>query len=404
MIIPLSTDLPRRRPTKVTYWIIAINIAVAMVAYVLVQQSPDTYAKWFGGQNGKGLLVLGAAPVHEFHWWALFTYQFLHGGVVHLLGNMVFLYVFGPNVEDKLTRIGFVGLYLIGGIAAGGAHLLLDRTNFGGGLIGPSSVVGASGSIAAVTGAFLVLFPLTNIRALFFLIVIGIWSFPAWWLIAFAIVKDLFMHGFGARGVANLAHLGGYAFGSGIAFALLGTKLIARQPYDLFSIAKRAHRRRQFREMTTKHSTGSPWQADPIAGARPSAAPALSEEEIQLNERRTEIARRFSGGNLSGAADAYLAMLDDCGDVVVNRDAQLAIGNYLMGEGRHEHAADVYRLFIERFGKDSEAQRIRLMLAVVCGRYLNDPVEAKRLLSELITDSLEAPERALAQTLATELA
>ena len=402
MIIPLSTDLSRRRPTVVTYWLIAINIAVFMVELVLTRSAPGTAAGWFGGQQTQGLLVLAAGKDFTFHWWAPITYQFLHGGLGHLLGNMLFLFVFGPNVEDRLTRIGFLALYLLGGVAAGAAHLFIDRSMG----TGPAPVIGASGAIAAVTGSFLILFPLTHIRAILFFFFIGVFMFPAWWLIVFAIAKDLLMQGFGGgHGVANVAHLGGYAFGGGVALILLGTKLIARQPYDLLSLVMHARRRRQFKELTSKHGGASPWQGEPMTTRfRAKAASAVSERDKQLADRRAEIMRRAQGGNVEGATEAYLAMLDEFGDVVVNRDAQLAIGNHLMGEGKHEQAAVAYRLFVERFPKDAEAHRIRLMLAVVCGRYLNDPVEAKKRLGELDESALSDPEQTLANTLKDELA
>lgn len=402
MILPISTDLPRRRPTVVTYWLIAMNVAVFMLEFVIGRQSPSAWDRWFGYGPGNGLLVLQAGAGFEFRWWAIFTYQFLHGGLLHLLGNMLFLFVFGPNVEDRLTRFGFVALYLLGGAAAGGAHLFIDRSMGD----GPAPVIGASGAIAAVTGAFLVLFPLVHIRALLFFFFIGVYMFPAWWLIVFAIAKDLLYQGLGgSNGVANVAHLGGYAFGSGVSFLLLGTRLVARQPYDLLSIARHAHRRRQFRELTSKSAGASPWRADPpTARLKSKTRGAVSERESRLNERRTDIMRRAQGGNVAGAAQVYLDTLDEFGDVVVNRDAQLAIGNHLMGDGRHQQAAVAYRLFIERFPKDPEAPRIRLMLAVVCGRYLNDPIEAKRLLGDVQTALLSAEESALAEALRKELA
>ena len=124
------------------------------------------------------------------------------------------MYVFGPNVEDRFGRWWYLTFYLAGGASAGAAQILFS----------PGSVIGASGSIAAVTGAYLVFFPRTHIKTLLFFFIIGIFWIPSMWFIGFAIAKDLLFQGFSAgQGVAYMAHLGGYAFGFGISMTLLGS-------------------------------------------------------------------------------------------------------------------------------------------------------------------------------------
>src|SRR5262249_20133954 len=155
------------------------------------------------------LLVGGA----HFRPWTLVTHAFLHAGWLHLLGNMVFLWVFGPNVEDRFTRIGVLIFYLVGGAAAGGAHALLEA----------SPALGAGGAIAAVTGAYIVLFPRTLIKCIVFLIIIGIFQIPAWIFIVLAIAKDMVWVGLPTDNVARFAHLGGYAFGMMVSLFLTGS-------------------------------------------------------------------------------------------------------------------------------------------------------------------------------------
>ena len=96
-------------------------------------------------------------------WWTLLTSIFMHADLLHLAGNMLFLWVFGPTVEDKFGRVWYTLFYLTAGLASGGSHLLFSD----------APALGASGAIAGVTGAFLVLFPWTHIRVLSFFFIIG---------------------------------------------------------------------------------------------------------------------------------------------------------------------------------------------------------------------------------------
>ena len=136
---------------------------------------------------------------------AVIVSMFLHGGWLHLLGNMLFLWIFGNNIEDKLGPARFVGFYLAGGIVATIAQVMYDSTSV-------IPLVGASGAIAAVMGAYMVWFPrapiLTLILFFFIEVPAGIWL--ALWLISqFFIAPE--------SGVAYMAHIGGFVFGLAVA-------------------------------------------------------------------------------------------------------------------------------------------------------------------------------------------
>ena len=172
--------------------------------------------------------------------WTFFTYMFVHAGLLHLLGNMFFLWMFGDNVEDRLGRTAYAAFYLFGGIAAAIGHVLSDR-----GSIVP--VVGASGAVAEVMGAYLVLYPRVRVYTLvpigFFVTTIAL---PAWTMLLYWIglqalggFTGLFAEQKG--GVAFWAHIGGFVAG-----ALL-VKLFAR-PADVA-----AHR-------------GQPWRPQRLSG------------------------------------------------------------------------------------------------------------------------------------------
>jgi membrane associated rhomboid family serine protease len=145
---------------------------------------------------------------------SVFISMFLHGGWLHLAGNMLYLWVFGNNVEDRLGRFVFLLLYVLGGLAASGLQLGID----------PNSAipnVGASGAIAAILGSYLVLFPHARIHTLIFFIFITWVELPALVVLGLWFVLQLFS-GVGqigsdvGGGVAYWAHVGGFVFGYGV--------------------------------------------------------------------------------------------------------------------------------------------------------------------------------------------
>lgn len=387
MIVPLGTDRRLHRPTLVTYWLIGLNILIFVVGaiYGSPRVNPDGLQRIF--------TAFWLDPDHP-RAWQFITYQFLHGGILHLLGNMLFLYVFGPNVEDRLGRWAFLAFYLVGGAVAGGAHFLFES----------DPVVGASGAIAAVTGAYLVLFPNTNIRVFVFFFIIGVFHFRAWWLIAFAIVKDLVFAGWGTdHSVARLAHLGGYVFGAVVCFALLATGLLARESYDLFSMGRQAHRRRVFRELASSGKTAWVHEAGPRAKVMKSSRNEPVKDD-PLAAARSEVARLVSEGDLDRAAAEWERLMELHGEVCLPRQAHLDVANHLVATARRQSAAVAYEIFLKRFSGDRQAQEVRLMLAVLSARYLNDPVRARQLIDEARRAGLRDDQQELAGSLEQEIA
>jgi membrane associated rhomboid family serine protease len=149
-------------------------------------------------------------------WWqSMFVAMFLHGGWLHLGGNMLFLWIFGNNVEDRLGPILYFPFYIGAGIAAAIAQLLVDMNS-----VVPN--LGASGAIAGVLGAYLVMFPRRRVLTLvFFFFITAIWL-PAWIVLGGWFILQLF-NGVGAvtadinTGVAFFAHIGGFVFGAVLA-------------------------------------------------------------------------------------------------------------------------------------------------------------------------------------------
>lgn len=131
--------------------------------------------------------------------------MFLHGSILHLGGNMLFLWIFGNNIEDRRGKARYVAFYLLAGLAATAAHVAVQPQS-------SVPVVGASGAIAGVMGAYLVLFPNARIRTLLFLGIIVLFrDVPAKWLLGFWLVSQFFVNP--NAGVAWVAHVGGFVFG-----------------------------------------------------------------------------------------------------------------------------------------------------------------------------------------------
>lgn len=165
-------------------------------------------------------------------WLTLFSSMFMHGGWLHLGGNMLFLWVFGDNIEDRLGRLKYLIFYVAAGLAAVGAQLLTDLNS-------GIPTIGASGAIAGVLGAYLLLFPRSQVRTLIFFFFITYISVPAYLLIGIWIFQQFF-NGFAslgadfAGGVAYWAHVGGFVFGAAVIGALLATGLLRRETRPQF--------------------------------------------------------------------------------------------------------------------------------------------------------------------------
>jgi membrane associated rhomboid family serine protease len=377
VIVPLGTDRPLHRPSVVTLSLIIANIAVYAVDKSLTQVDPSR-------RDVIDRLILDP---RSFHIWALVTYAFLHANFYHIAGNLLTLWVFGPNVEDRFGRLGFLVFYLAGGAAAGGFHCIFER----------SPVLGASGAIAAVTGAYLVLFPRTQIKALF-LLILGIIQIPAWWFIGARIAWDIWSTGSGHSGnVATGAHLAGYTFGATISMFLLWTRILPREVYDLFSISKQAARRRQFRE--------AHYQQQKAAQAKTAAASTQQIASEPLAKARAEVSDRLSHNDSPGACSAYKRLLTDFGtpSAMLSRKSQYDIANLLLREGDHQTAATAYTLFLQGYPNDPEVPLVRLMLGLINTRYLNNPVQAKQDVAAAMEGLPDGNEKELAKELMTEL-
>jgi membrane associated rhomboid family serine protease len=163
------------------------------------------------------------------------TSMFMHGGWLHLIGNMLFLWIFGNNVEDAMGRFRYLVFYLLGGFAATALQTFITLL-FATQAEAEIPNLGASGAVSAVLGAYFVLLPRASVVTVIFLIIIFIREFPAWLFLGFWFLLQLWLGGFSllnpqsGGGVAFFAHVGGFVFGI-LAVSIFSTRAPVRPAY-----------------------------------------------------------------------------------------------------------------------------------------------------------------------------
>ena len=210
MFFPIGdTQVQQGKKPLLAYIIIGLNVLVYLYEFSLGEPQISGFINQYGS--------IPAEITHGKDYFTLLTSMFLHGGWMHLIGNMLFLWVFADNIESTVGYTNFIIFYLLGGIIASLTHTLLS----------PNSTVpcvGASGAIAACLGAYVVMFPKSQIKVLF-LILFTVFYVRAIYFLGFWIVQQL-VSGVGSLGVntadtdgvAYWAHIGGFAFGVAAGF------------------------------------------------------------------------------------------------------------------------------------------------------------------------------------------
>ena len=400
MLIPLGTDrLPPRRAIT-TSVLIVLNLLV-FLGMILANRS--------GYSSLEETLNAGAVGRNGFRPWTLLTYQFLHdpNGLGHLGFNMLFLWVFGQAVESRLGHWGFAAFYLLGGIAAALAHMVAS----------PGPAIGASGSVAAVSGAFLALFPRATVRILLFFFLIGIYHIPALWFIAFYIVIDLLSQFAGMLGrandVANAAHLGGYAFGFSTALLLLAVGMLPRTDLDALYLFKQSRRRAAMRAATREYGSGFDTATATTATPRSIASPSRSDGVPELvpvvpdehAEDRRIITEALRRDDSAAAVEAYR---NAPGRLRLADGDQAELGNRAMALGDAETAVRAYTALLERRGERTSgpggsSDDLRLLLSSMLIRRLGRPAEARPHLDALKDRSLTPDAATLRDALLAEV-
>lgn len=203
-MFPIRDHNPSTRTPYVTYLLVALNVLI-FLAYWLPARTDGEISLFFVTWG-----VIPAKVMAGLDWHTVVTSMFLHGGWLHLAGNMLFLWIYGDNMEDTFGHAGFLAFYIVCGVAAAGLQVAADPRSF-------APMVGASGAISGVMGGYLLLFPKARIDIfVFFLVFYRIFSMPAWIVLGIWLTIQLF-GGYNTPategGVAYFAHLGGFAAG-----------------------------------------------------------------------------------------------------------------------------------------------------------------------------------------------
>jgi len=219
-MLPLRDDIPSSKKPVVTYTIVAINVIVFLYEMSL----------------GRGLqsfvISYGVTPEHIVSgnsFFTLITSMFIHGDFWHILGNMLFLWIFGDNVEDALGKFWFIVMYFLAGIGGSVAHILVSQNS-------AIPTIGASGAISGVLGAYLILYPRARVLAvvpiIFFIRFIML---PAYVFLGIWIFLQLFLgvgSTAGGAGVAYFAHIGGFVVG--LLFGFMFKRKQQRFSYEIY--------------------------------------------------------------------------------------------------------------------------------------------------------------------------
>lgn len=241
-LIPIHDENPTRTKAVVTITLIALNV---VAFFLLTPQFGTTrgctrsdiscrldncelnqfFFKWgvvpaevVEGEQVTGEICDGVETEEKSIPLSLFTSMFLHGGFLHIGGNMLFLWVFGNNIEDRLGRVKFVFFYLATGLAASLAHVFFNADSL-------APTIGASGAVAGVLGAYIVLFPRAMIHTLVGFILFFRVRLPAIAVLSFWFISQFFIGSgqqVGEGGVAWVAHVGGFLAGMALIYILGG--------------------------------------------------------------------------------------------------------------------------------------------------------------------------------------
>ncbi len=222
MVFPIGDEnIKGSSKPWLTYVLIGINIIIFFLMFILPE----------GGLIG--VYDMYATTPTEImsgeEYYTLMTNMFLHGGIMHLAGNMLFMWIFADNIEILLGKVYFLAFYLAGGIFASVAHVAFNMSS-------DIPSLGASGALAAVMGAYLVFFPKSKVKVIVLILfrnmhISAIWFLGIWFATQLYSSISEFGSDPDAGGTAWMAHIGGFVFGVAIAFLLKKSKLVNPDKY-----------------------------------------------------------------------------------------------------------------------------------------------------------------------------
>ena len=330
------------------------------------------------GEEIKERFALASSNLHLVQF---FSYQFLHADAMHLFGNMVFLWIFGNSVNSKMGNVAYLLFYLAAGVFAG----------FGFALLSPGSCIGASGAVAGVTTAFLVLCPQTEVTLFYWIFIfLGTMHVRALIVIVVKLIlidNVLIPEFYGGAGIAYSAHMFGYFFGFSLCFLLLVIRALPRDQFDILALVKRHYQRQQFKAAMASPNDqpqavfGRVAKPASVFTGRPIEASSMDETIIQM---RSEIAEHVGKGDYTAAADLYEKLVARDPNQCLPRRNMITVANQLMTLGRYPQAAAAYEKHLKAYPKDSDVVQIKFLLGIIYAKYLQQYEAAEGFLRECI--------------------
>jgi len=373
IVLPIRTESPIRRTPRVNYALIGINMAI----YLLLNANLLDLRPF--AQAADPMALRSTEPA----FYQFLTYQFRHGDGWHLLGNMLFLWVFGNSVNSKMGDWKYLLFYLAGGALSGWGQLVLGTGDF--------ALVGASGAIAAVTTAYLVLFPRSRVTVLlWFFIFIHFFQMPAMVIIGVKIIiwDNIIAPNFGDQGpVAHGAHLVGYFVGFVGAMTMLLTRVLPRDQFDLLALWKRWHRRRAYASTMATVEPAAPALAEKVVRVSPVDQRQQEEDQRrhdEIRELRTQIASHLSRGEPTEATRLYEQLVVRDPKQCLPEHLQVTAARAFYDSGRFPQAAAAFDRFLERYPYSREVDEIRLLLGIIYARDLRQYESADRHLTAVV--------------------
>ena len=370
LILPIRTESPMKRVPYVNFFLVATN----MLLYVVLDEK--LLGEAVGTFKNRYLVLDAAEPgILQF-----LTYQFLHGDVWHLFGNMLFLWVFGNSVNGKMGGLPYLLFYLAGGVFAAWGWAVVTG--------GASHLIGASGSIAAITTAYLALFPRSKVTVLVWLFIfIRFFEVSAMVIILLKIVvwDNIVAPNLGGAGnVANQAHLAGYLFGFVGAMLMLWVKAVPRDQFDIFSLWRRWNLRREF--ASTQRTPGAQAKARFGSAARtetvsPEQGEAEDARQNRIEELRIRAVEAHTKGDMTAATATYEAIMVIDPRQCLSEMQQTAIARAYYDRKRFPEAASAFERFVETYPRSRERGPVLMLLGIIYARDLREPENADRNLT-----------------------
>jgi rhomboid family protein len=382
LILPIRTDRPRIRPAYLTI-VLMVICTLVQIASRLIGDVPVTV----GMQTVEEPRLIveyglwGNHPEQLLNW---LTHMFIHGDELHLIGNMLFLWIFGSLIEDAIRPWGLAALYVAGGVMAALAHILIS-TLFGDAVDVP--MVGASGAVAAIMGLFMLRFYKTQVEIFYwFYYVRGTFWVQSIWALAFwvglEVIDGVISAGQGS-GVAHWAHVGGFAAGAAAAPFVGGIsaakkEYITDDPETNVEYVRRSEQVMQA-ERALKADSGNGYLMRKLAQAYRYAGDY--EEATQTYQR---CVYRFATRNMMDqAGEVYLELIEHNEAAVLPPEVQLKLAQHLESS-RITQAVWSYQFLARHHPTRPEGEHSLLRLAAIYSQTLNQPHEAMRCLYEFL--------------------